>query len=153
MSFGFAPNESNSRSKRKKNGKNTDGRGKSGGSILFRFKPGNQAGVGHGRPRKTKLDAALEKLMERDIAEVVSVQGKVVVTPDMTVAEALAVGIVGHAMKGSAKMAQLAAERTGGKPAQNHFVLGLVGSIGHVSTLPDEELERIINGDAEAVSQ
>jgi len=114
MSAGFIDVKSASPRKRKENGKNP-GRGRSGNSTAYHFKPGNPGG---GRPKKTALDDALKQLAETDVAEVLGPKGKVVISADMTVAQAMSLGVFQHAMKGNARMAQLFAERTGGKPRQ-----------------------------------
>ncbi len=71
-----------------------------------RFKPG-QSGNPSGRPKKTALDHALEAVLNLPSKE-----------GDALIAHELAKALITHAQKGNAKMAQLIAERTGGKPLQ-----------------------------------
>lgn len=90
-----------------------------------RFKPGNQAGKGHGRPRKTALDEALRaQLAENNNAEV------------------LAQSILKRAKAGSHQMAKLVAERTQGKPVQ---VVKLDGDLGVTVSDVDTRIAEILN--------
>ena len=90
-------------------GRNADGQFRPGHQIgaATRFRPG-QSGNPSGRPKKNALDHALEKLLA-------SATGK---RGERSIADELALAIVKRAMKGNPRMAQLIAERLGGKPTQ-----------------------------------
>lgn len=117
MALGFAGDAAqNSGRKKKRNGRKANQTSFKAGNP-WRIQKGEVKNPG-GRPKKTVLDDALKQLLEEDISQVLAPGGKMKIDPDMTVAQAAARAIVYHAVKGSARMAQLTAERTGGRPRQ-----------------------------------
>ncbi len=95
------------------------------------WRPG-QSGNPAGRPKKLALDHALTALLESEGKD-----GK-------SRAEELAEALLKHAKKGNARIAQLIAERTQGRPRQTIEVSGPEGRALEIQNMTDEQLDQRI---------
>jgi len=104
------------------------------------WKPG-QSGNPSGRPKQTKFDEALKQVLANEGAD------------GQTGAESLAESVLRHAKKGNGRMAQLLAERTGGRPQQHLTIEGMIDakvSLEEIDTKIAELLRRAADREPES---